>query len=73
VVRNISNREAAQRIYDLAVTKHGLCESDLFFDSLTFTLASGDEAFRKSDIYEDTSILQHTLHQMDPEAYKLLG
>ncbi len=40
--------EVATRIYDLAVVKHGLRESDLFFDTLTFTLASGDEEFRKS-------------------------
>ncbi len=42
--------EIAERIYDLAVTRGGLRESDLFFDPLTFTLASGDEEFRKSAI-----------------------
>lgn len=40
----------AKRIYDLAVTQYGLRESDLFFDPLTFTLASGDEEFRKSAV-----------------------
>ncbi len=40
----------AKRIYELAVNKHGMRESDLFFDPLTFTLASGDEEFRKSAI-----------------------
>ncbi|MCF7824616.1 MAG: methionine synthase [Candidatus Marinimicrobia bacterium] len=38
----------AKRIYDLAVVRYGMRESDLFFDPLTFTLASGDEEFRKS-------------------------
>jgi len=38
----------AQRIYDLAVTESGMRPADLFFDPLTFTLGSGDEAFRKS-------------------------
>ncbi|MCF6238754.1 MAG: methionine synthase, partial [Candidatus Marinimicrobia bacterium] len=40
----------AQRIYDLAVIQHGLRESDLFFDPLTFTLASGDAEFRDSAV-----------------------
>jgi len=40
--------EIARRIHDLAVTQGGLRESDLFFDPLTFTLASGDEDFRQS-------------------------
>ena len=38
----------ASRIYDLAVNQHGMRASDLFFDPLTFTLASGDEEFRDS-------------------------
>ena len=40
----------AQRIYDLAVTEMGMRPSDLFFDTLTFTLGSGDEEFRKSAV-----------------------
>lgn len=42
--------EIAKRIYDLVVRKHGLKPSDLIFDTLTFTLGSGDEEFRKAGI-----------------------
>ncbi len=38
----------AQRIYDLAVNRHGMAPEDLVFDPLTFTLGSGDEEFRKA-------------------------
>jgi len=40
----------AKRIHDLAVNKHGLRPEDLLFDTLTFTLGSGDEEFRKAGI-----------------------
>jgi len=40
----------AKRIHDLAVTKYGLRPDDLLFDTLTFTLGSGDEEFRKAGI-----------------------
>ncbi len=40
----------AKRIYDLAVTRHGMAAEDLVFDPLTFTLGSGDEEFRKAGI-----------------------
>ncbi len=33
----------AERIYDIAVNRHGLRAEDLIFDPLTFTLGSGDE------------------------------
>ena len=33
----------AHRLYDLAVSRHGLPPEDIFFDALTFTLGSGDE------------------------------
>ncbi len=63
--------EVAQRIYDLAVTKHGLRESDLFFDTLTFTLASGDEEFRKSamETLEGLRLIKKTF----PQAFTSLG
>ncbi|HEY6953271.1 MAG TPA: homocysteine S-methyltransferase family protein, partial [Bacteroidota bacterium] len=38
----------AKRIYDLAVTRFKMKPHDLIFDTLTFTLGSGDEEFRKS-------------------------
>lgn len=40
----------AKRIHDLAVNTHGLRPEDLLFDTLTFTLGSGDEEFRKAGI-----------------------
>lgn len=38
----------AQRIYNLAVNTYGMHPHDLIFDTLTFTLGSGDEEFRKA-------------------------
>ena len=40
--------EAARKIHAIAVDEYGLHPSDLIFDALTFTLATGDEEFRKS-------------------------
>jgi 5-methyltetrahydrofolate--homocysteine methyltransferase len=40
--------EIAERIIDLSVNKYGMREEDLIFDTLTFTLGSGDEEFRGS-------------------------
>jgi 5-methyltetrahydrofolate--homocysteine methyltransferase len=37
--------EVAKRIYDIAVSDHGLKPEDLVFDDLTFTLATGDAEF----------------------------
>src|SRR5271170_998052 len=37
----------AQRLYDFACVKHGLPPSDLLFDPLTFTIATGNEDDRK--------------------------
>ena len=42
--------EIARRIHDLAVGEFGLLPSDLIFDDLTFTLATGGEEFRNSAI-----------------------
>jgi 5-methyltetrahydrofolate--homocysteine methyltransferase len=40
----------AGRIYDLVVGKYGMHAHDLIFDTLTFTLGSGDEEFRRAGI-----------------------
>jgi 5-methyltetrahydrofolate--homocysteine methyltransferase len=40
----------ARRIYDLVVNKYKMRPHDLILDTLTFTLGSGDEEFRKSGI-----------------------
>lgn len=42
--------EVAKRIHDLAVNEFGLIPSDLVFDDLTFTLATGEAEFRNSAI-----------------------
>jgi 5-methyltetrahydrofolate--homocysteine methyltransferase len=40
----------AKRIYDLVVGKYKMRPHDLIFDTLTFTLGSGDEEFRRAGI-----------------------
>ncbi len=42
--------EIAKRIYDLAVNKFKMKPHDLIFDTLTFTLGSGDEEFRNAAV-----------------------
>ncbi len=42
--------EVAKRIYDIAVNEHGLRPESLVFDTLTFTLATGDPEFADSAI-----------------------
>ncbi|MGB4595750.1 MAG: methionine synthase [Anaerolineaceae bacterium] len=42
--------EVAKRIHDLAVNEYRLAPSDLVFDDLTFTLATGEAEFRDSAI-----------------------
>lgn len=42
--------EVAQRLYELAVEGHGLSPDALIYDTLTFTLATGDAEFANSAI-----------------------
>lgn len=42
--------EVAKRLYDIAVNSHGLRPEDLVFDTLTFTLATGDSEYSDSAI-----------------------
>jgi 5-methyltetrahydrofolate--homocysteine methyltransferase len=42
--------EVAKRIYDIAVNEHGLRPEALVFDTLTFTLATGDAEFANAAI-----------------------
>ncbi|MEX2609125.1 MAG: methionine synthase [Gemmatimonadota bacterium] len=42
--------EIARRIHDICVNEYGLESGDLIFDDLTFTLATGDEEFRRSAV-----------------------
>jgi len=66
-----SKLAVAKRIYDLAVVQHGMRESDLFFDPLTFTLASGDQEFRNSasETLEAIRLIKTTF----PQAFTSLG
>jgi 5-methyltetrahydrofolate--homocysteine methyltransferase len=40
----------AHRMYDLVIHKYGMKPHDLIFDTLTFTLGSGDEEFRRAAV-----------------------
>jgi 5-methyltetrahydrofolate--homocysteine methyltransferase len=42
--------EVARRIYDIAVNEHGLKPEALVFDTLTFTLATGDPEFANAAV-----------------------
>ena len=42
--------EIARRIHDICVGEYGLRPEDLIFDTLTFTLATGEEEFRRSAV-----------------------
>ncbi len=63
--------EMAKRIRDLAVNKYGMREEDLIFDTLTFTLGSGDEEFRKAAIETIEAI--RLIKQNFPRSHTLLG
>lgn len=63
--------EVAKRIRDLALNKYGMREEDLIFDTLTFTLGSGDEEFRKAGIETIEAI--KLIKQQFPKTYALLG
>jgi 5-methyltetrahydrofolate--homocysteine methyltransferase len=61
----------ARRMHDLAVKKHGMKPSDIIFDTLTFTLGSGDEEFRKAGIETIEGI--RVIKKEFPESNTLLG
>lgn len=61
----------AKRMYDLAVGKFGMKPGDIIFDTLTFTLGSGDEEFRKAGIETIEGI--RLIKKEFPEAKSLLG
>jgi 5-methyltetrahydrofolate--homocysteine methyltransferase len=61
----------ARRIHDLAVGKFGLRPEDLMFDTLTFTLGSGDEEFRKAGIETIEAI--RLIKKELPGVYTVLG
>ena len=61
----------AKRIYNLAVDKHGMKPRDLIFDTLTFTLGSGDEEFRRAGMNTIEGI--KLIKKEFPEVHTLLG
>ena len=63
--------EIAARIHDLVVHKYGMREEDLIFDTLTFTLGSGDEEFRKAGIETIEAI--RWIKKIYPKVKTLLG
>jgi 5-methyltetrahydrofolate--homocysteine methyltransferase len=63
--------EIAQRIYNLAVNRYGIQPGDIVFDTLTFTLGSGDEEFRKAGIETIEAI--RLIRQAYPQVGFVLG
>jgi 5-methyltetrahydrofolate--homocysteine methyltransferase len=61
----------AKRIHELVTRKYGMKEHDLIFDTLTFTLGSGDEEFRKAGIATIEGI--RLIKKEFPEVYFSLG
>ena len=61
----------ARRIRDYVVDVHGMRESDLIFDPLTFTLGTGQEDLRNSGINTLEAIRQ--IKQQMPDACTILG
>lgn len=63
--------EIAKRIIDISVNKYGMREEDLIFDTLTFTLGSGDEEFRKAGIETIEAI--RMIKEAHPKCRTILG
>ena len=63
--------EIARRLYDFAVNQHGLPPSDLLFDPLTFTVATGNEDDRKLALWTLEAI--EALRRELPECQIILG
>jgi len=62
---------AAQRIHDIAVGEYGLQPSQLLFDTLTFTLATGQEEYLDSAVETIEGI--RLIKQSLPGVYTTLG
>ena len=63
--------EIAKRIYDLVTKNYNFPSKDLIFDTLTFTLGSGDEEFRKAGIETIEGI--KLIKKAFPEVKTMLG
>ncbi len=72
MAKTVENKLAiADRIIDLATSRHGIKKEDLIFDVLTFTLASGDEEYLNAGINTIEAIRQ--LRIKHPEVSATLG
>ena len=63
--------EIARRLYDMAVEEFGLAPSDLLFDPLTFTIATGNEDDRKLAIWTLEGI--EAISKAMPDCQIILG
>ena len=63
--------DVARRIYDLAITRHGIRPSDLIFDPLTFTICTGNEDDRRLGL--ETLEALAAIKEECPGAHTLLG
>ncbi|RXJ92026.1 methionine synthase [Malaciobacter molluscorum] len=63
--------EVAQRIFDLAVNRHGFRPEDLVFDMLVFTVGSGDDEYRTAAVETIEAIRE--FQQMHPNVGTTLG
>jgi 5-methyltetrahydrofolate--homocysteine methyltransferase len=61
----------ARRIYDLVINRYGMKPHDLIFDTLTFTLGSGDQEFRRAGV--ETLEAIRLIKQEFPGVKTLLG
>src|SRR5437764_6034659 len=61
----------AERLHDFACNKHGLPPSDLLFDPLTFTIATGNEDDRKLGLWTLDAIAR--IAEAMPECQIILG
>ena len=66
-----SKLSVARRIYNLVVNNYGMKPHDLIFDTLTFTLGSGDEEFRRSAVETIEAI--RLIKKEFPEVHTSLG
>jgi 5-methyltetrahydrofolate--homocysteine methyltransferase len=63
--------QIVDRIYNLAINKFELKAKDLIFDTLTFTLGSGDEELRKAGMESLKAV--KSIKNKYPDCYTILG
>jgi 5-methyltetrahydrofolate--homocysteine methyltransferase len=61
----------AGRIHDIATRVYGMREEDIIFDTLTFTLGSGEEEFRKAGLETIAAIRE--IKKLFPRVHTSLG